>query len=77
MEGYRQIGATGRHCPKPSGGKYWARDEITSVQAITDTHVPAAAKPSTTATKRAASIVERVQAVGSMWITPNQRPKSR
>lgn len=44
---------------------------------MTDTHVPAPAKPSTTATKRAASILVKVQAVGSMWITPNLRPDSQ
>ena len=45
-------------------------------QPMTDAHVPVPAKPSTTATKTAASIVVSVQAVGSMWITPILRPKS-
>ena len=38
-------------------------------------HVPAPAKPSTTATKSAASTVDKVQAVG-IWITPYPRPNN-
>jgi hypothetical protein len=44
-------------------------------QPMTDAHAPAPAKPSTTATKTAVSIVVKVQARG-MWITPESAPKS-
>lgn len=41
---------------------------------MTETHVPAQAKPSTAETNRAVSVKFIVQAVGSMWITPRSAP---